>query len=123
MVGTGVGAEMGILIKGGAALEQGWKENESEWEKQNKTKKNKDKNKKKKKKKAHKISHLIFDKTGTITKGKSTVSNLISLSTRYTSQILFKKTVWNLIYAAERNSEHPIAKAVCSFFEVPRIRI
>ncbi|MCL2007865.1 MAG: heavy metal translocating P-type ATPase [Treponema sp.] len=49
MVGTGKGAENGILIKGGEALET-----------------------------THKINTIIFDKTGTITEGKAQVTNIIS---------------------------------------------
>ncbi|MEG1482470.1 heavy metal translocating P-type ATPase [Clostridium sp.] len=51
MVSTGKGAENGVLIKSGVALEE-----------------------------AHKINTIIFDKTGTITEGKPKVTNIISTS-------------------------------------------
>lgn len=49
MVGTGKGAELGVLIKSGVALES-----------------------------AYKIETIVFDKTGTITEGKPRVTNIIS---------------------------------------------
>lgn len=50
MVGTGKGAEYGVLIKSGTALEN-----------------------------AHKINTIIFDKTGTITEGKPKVTDIIAI--------------------------------------------
>jgi Cu+-exporting ATPase len=49
LVGTGKGAENGILIKGGAALEQ-----------------------------AHRIQTVVLDKTGTITQGKPALTDIVS---------------------------------------------
>lgn len=53
MVGTGIGAKHGILIKGGEALET-----------------------------AHKISGVVFDKTGTLTHGKPVVTDTVLLDTK-----------------------------------------
>lgn len=77
MVGTGKGAENGILIKGGEALET-----------------------------AHKINTIVFDKTGTITEGKPTVTDVIAL------EGISKKALLQLTASAEKNSEHPLGQAI-----------
>jgi Cu+-exporting ATPase len=82
MVGTGVGAEKGILIKGGDALE-----------------------------KATKITHVVFDKTGTLTVGKMSVS-ATDLTGDWNKDDKSRRLWWTLIGLAEMSSEHPIAKAI-----------
>ena len=77
MVGTGKGAENGILIKSGDALET-----------------------------AHKINAIILDKTGTITEGKPSVTDLICAS-NFTQEKLLQ-----LVASAEKNSEHPLGQAI-----------
>jgi len=82
MVGTGVGAEKGILIKGGATLEQ-----------------------------ATKITHVVFDKTGTLTVGKMSVSRT-SLLGGWDQDEKRTRLWWTLVGLAEMGSEHPIARAI-----------
>lgn len=82
MVGTGKGAENGILIKSGEALET-----------------------------AHKINTVVLDKTGTVTQGKPTVTDLITLGTLSENELLL------LTASAEKNSEHPLAQAIVKYFE------
>ncbi len=77
MVGTGKGAENGILIKGGEALEI-----------------------------AHKIDAVVLDKTGTLTKGKPEVTDIISVSKLKDTEILM------LAAAVEIGSEHPLGEAI-----------
>lgn len=77
MVGTGKGAEYGVLIKGGEALET-----------------------------AHKISTIVFDKTGTITEGKPKVTDVISTGIIDTTELLL------LSASAEKGSEHPLGEAI-----------
>jgi Cu+-exporting ATPase len=84
MVGTGKGAENGILIKGGEALET-----------------------------AHKIQTIVFDKTGTITVGKPEVTNIIlGYREQGTEHIEYPSLFLQLVAAAEKNSEHPLASAI-----------
>ncbi|MBR9700437.1 copper-translocating P-type ATPase [Candidatus Woesearchaeota archaeon] len=70
MVGTGKGAKEGILIKGGDSLET-----------------------------AHKLSYVVFDKTGTITNGKPVVTDVIG-------------PVLKIAASIEQGSEHPLADAI-----------
>jgi P-type Cu+ transporter len=84
MVGTGVGAEHGILVKGGAALET-----------------------------ATKITHVVLDKTGTLTFGKLKVAET-SLESTWSSNEWRRRLWWTIVGLAESGSEHPIGKAICA---------
>ncbi|HHX8602508.1 TPA: copper-translocating P-type ATPase [Vibrio alginolyticus] len=57
---------------------------------------------------ASKVDTVVFDKTGTLTQGKPSVQQVF---THATSQ----EDLLALAYAAERHSEHPLAKAVCDY--------
>ena len=75
-VGLGRGAELGILIRNGDALEQG-----------------------------EKVTTVILDKTGTLTKGKPEVTDLVAAG-------VSEATLLSLAAAVEKNSAHPLAQAV-----------
>ena len=77
MVGTGKGAENGILIKSGQALEA-----------------------------AYQLDTIVLDKTGTITVGKPSLTDLVPLGAFNRSDLL------QLIASAEQHSEHPLAQAI-----------
>ncbi|MEZ0536662.1 heavy metal translocating P-type ATPase [Caldicellulosiruptoraceae bacterium PP1] len=77
MVGTGKGAEYGVLIKSGEALEI-----------------------------AHKITAIVFDKTGTITEGKPIVTDIISENGFNEDEVL------KFAASAEKSSEHPLGEAI-----------
>ncbi|MFK3961701.1 heavy metal translocating P-type ATPase [Guptibacillus hwajinpoensis] len=79
MVGTGKGAEQGILFKGGEFLEA-----------------------------THKIDAILLDKTGTITKGKPEVTDFVAFD-------LDEKTVLEQLVAAEKASEHPLARSIVQY--------
>ncbi len=78
MVGTGKAAQYGILIKSAEALET-----------------------------VNKVKTVVLDKTGTITKGEPSVTDVLP----YTDKTDLLKTA----YALENNSEHPLAKAVVNY--------
>lgn len=75
MVGVGKGAEHGILIKDAEALEL-----------------------------AHKVNAIVLDKTGTITRGKPEVTNILWQQE--------STDIRNILYSMEKASEHPLAEAV-----------
>lgn len=83
MVGTGKGAENGILIKGAESLEM-----------------------------AHKLQAIVLDKTGTITQGKPTVTDYVTVNGTANQN---EQRLLRLAASVERNSEHPLAEAVVQY--------
>jgi Cu+-exporting ATPase len=83
MVGTGKGAENGILIKSAESLEL-----------------------------AHKIQTIVLDKTGTLTQGKPTVTDFVTVKGTADNNEL---NLLQLAASVERNSEHPLAEAVVKY--------
>ena len=79
MVGTGKGAELGVLFKNSEALET-----------------------------AHRLQAVVLDKTGTITVGEPTVTDLVTRDTQHAT----RNTILRLAASAERGSEHPLGQAV-----------
>jgi Cu+-exporting ATPase len=103
MVGTGVGAQHGILIKGGGPLEA-----------------------------SHSVERVLFDKTGTLTEGKLTVSALCWADGEPEEAVsadaaplrnmsapaaggLSRRSVLEAVGAVELRSEHPLGRAVADF--------
>jgi Cu+-exporting ATPase len=77
MVGTGKGASLGILIRNAESLER-----------------------------AHKIRSILLDKTGTLTKGKPSVTDVVALNGHAEQAVLSDAA------ALESKSEHPFAAAI-----------
>jgi Cu+-exporting ATPase len=77
MVGTGKGAEQGILIKGGESLER-----------------------------IQAVRAVLLDKTGTITKGRPELTDVITTPGKSGEEML------RLVAGAEQGSEHPLAAAI-----------
>ncbi|EIN09605.1 copper P-type ATPase CtaA [Punctularia strigosozonata HHB-11173 SS5] len=96
MVGTGVGAQNGILIKGGRALEA-----------------------------SRHITRIVMDKTGTVTEGKLTVVGLAwagadaqreeDLAATCADGAHSRAAVIAMVSVTEARSEHPLAKAVAVY--------
>ena len=83
MVGTGKGAEMGILFKSAEALEN-----------------------------LRSVGTVVLDKTGTVTRGKPTVTDIVVAARADGSPAMSEKALLKLAAALERSSEHPLAEAI-----------
>ena len=77
MAGTGLGAENGILYKGAESIE-----------------------------KIAKLNAIVFDKTGTITKGEPSVTDVAATGSMSTEEVLRYAAI------ADKNSEHPLGESI-----------
>uniref|UniRef100_UPI00402A7690 heavy metal translocating P-type ATPase n=1 Tax=Turicimonas muris TaxID=1796652 RepID=UPI00402A7690 len=80
MVGSGKGAEQGILFKSAEAIES-----------------------------SEKVNAVVLDKTGTVTEGKPSVTDIVLFNGQTLDELLQK------VYAVESKSEHPLATAISSY--------
>lgn len=83
MVGTGKGAEMGILFKSAEALEN-----------------------------LRNVGTVVLDKTGTVTRGKPAVTDIVVATRADGTPAMSEKALLKLAAALERSSEHPLAEAI-----------
>lgn len=83
MVGTGKGAEMGILFKSAEALEN-----------------------------LRNVGTVVLDKTGTVTRGKPAVTDIMVAKRADGTPAMSEKALLKLAAALERQSEHPLAEAI-----------
>ena len=83
MVGTGKGAEMGILFKSAEALEN-----------------------------LRSVGTVVLDKTGTVTLGKPAVTDIVVATHADGTPAMSEKALLKLAAALERQSEHPLAEAI-----------
>ncbi len=82
MVGTGKGAEMGVLFKSAEALET-----------------------------LHDVDTVVLDKTGTVTQGRPAVTDILP-AVRADGSTMSEKQLLKLACALEKQSEHPLAEAI-----------
>jgi len=87
MVGSGIGSKEGILIRKGEAIQT-----------------------------MKQIKTIVFDKTGTITKGKPEITDI------YVSKGIKKQRLLEIAASLERFSEHPIAKAIVNGTSVKKYK-
>ena len=90
VVGTGLGAERGILVKDAASLQR-----------------------------ARDLQTIVLDKTGTLTEGKPSVTDYLTLLGAGVAE----QKLLRLVAALERNSEHPLAAAIVRFAESQGLEI
>lgn len=88
MVGTGKGAEMGILFKSAEALET-----------------------------LRGVKTVVLDKTGTITRSKPVVTDILPAQRADGTAAITEKGLLKLAAALERSSEHPLAEAIMACAE------
>jgi Cu+-exporting ATPase len=88
MAGTGRGAELGVLIKDGAVLEQ-----------------------------AGRIDTILFDKTGTITKGEPSITDV------YPSPSTSEDDLLRYAGSVEKQSEHPLSRALIREVEMRKLNL
>ena len=81
MVGTGRGAQLGILVRSAESLEA-----------------------------LHAVKTVVLDKTGTCTEGKPSVTKIITYG-------IDESELLSYIYTLEKNSSHPLAKAIAAYCE------
>lgn len=96
MVGTGIGAEHGILIKDAESLEI-----------------------------AHKVNMIVFDKTGTLTNGKPEVTDIIvsnNAQARLSNGQVTSNKLLMLAASLEKGSEHSLAEAIVKKGETEKIK-
>ena len=91
MVGTGKGAENGVLIRSGGALET-----------------------------THKVTAIILDKTGTLTRGAPAVTDVVdsgqwTVDSESDHRPLTTDHLLRLVASAEKNSEHPLGQAIVKY--------
>ena len=90
MVGTGIAASFGVLIKGGDVLEG-----------------------------INNVTTVVFDKTGTLTSGSPSVVDMIDVVSKFKPEIKDSESMklsflehLQILYLCESSSEHPLAKAM-----------
>ena len=91
MVGTGRGAEHGILIKGGESLEN-----------------------------AHKLQTIVLDKTGTITRGKPRLTDVLIEKGEFAFR---EDEMLRLVASVEKRSEHPLGEAIVRGAEARKLSL